>query len=131
MVGRDVSQQQRLVRAKLAHTLRDNWSLIEVVIPLLLVLSLGEIDVITDPAAIVAATVIATVELAAAGGYAAVRHGASLRAVIETAAIGMRLRPRGRASRGAGLRALTEQRCESCASNVHAHLLLRIGYGLV
>ena len=131
VVGRDVSQEQRLTRAKVAHTPRDNWSLIEVVIPLLLVLGPGEIDVITDTAAIVAATVIATVELAAAGAYAALRHGASLREVIAAAAIGMGLGPRGRGSQGAGLHALTAQRCESCASNVHAHLLLRIGYGLV
>jgi hypothetical protein len=39
----------------------------------------------------VAATVIAALELAAAGGYAAVRHGASPRGVIASAASGLTL----------------------------------------
>jgi hypothetical protein len=71
--------------------MRENWSLIEVVIPLLFVLGLGEIDLITDTAAIAAATVIAAVELAAAGGYAASRHGAGPRGVIASSAIGLTL----------------------------------------
>jgi hypothetical protein len=91
VLGRDTSQDQRLTRAEVVHSVRANWSLIEVVIPLLLVLGLGEIDVITDTAAIVAATVIAAVELGAAGGYAAIRHGASPRGVIASAASGMTL----------------------------------------
>ena len=91
VLGRDMSQEQRLTRAEVVRPLRENWSLIEVVIPLLLVLGLGEIDLITDTAAIVAATVIAALELAAAGGYAAVRHHASPRAVIASAASGLTL----------------------------------------
>ena len=91
VLGRDMSQERRLTRAEVVRSLREYWSLIEVVIPLLLVLGLGEIDLITDTAAIVAATVISALELAAAGGYAAVRHGASLRGVIASASSGLAL----------------------------------------
>lgn len=91
VLGRDMSQERRQTRAEVVRSLRENWPLIEVVIPLLLVLGLGEIDLITDTAAIVAATVIAALELAAAGGYAAVRHGASPRGVIASAASGLTL----------------------------------------
>lgn len=91
VLGRDMSQKQRLTRAEVVRSLRENWSLIEVVIPLLLVLGLGEIDLITDTAAIVAATVIAALELAAAGGYAAGRHGASPRGIVASAASGLTL----------------------------------------
>jgi hypothetical protein len=83
--------ETRLTRAEFVRSLRENWSLIEVVIPLLLVLGLGEVDLITDTAAIVAATVIAALELAAGGGYAAVRHGARPRGVIASAASGLTL----------------------------------------
>ena len=91
VLGRDMSQENRVTRAEVVQSLRENWSLIEVVIPLLLVLGLGEIHVITDTAAIVAATVIATAELAVAGGYAAARHGARRGAVMAAAALGMSL----------------------------------------
>lgn len=91
VLGRDMSQEQRLTRAEVLHAMRKQSSLIEVVIPLLLVLGIGGIDVIADTAAIVAATVIAGVELAAAGGYAAVRHRAGPGAVIASAASGVTL----------------------------------------
>ncbi len=91
VLGRDMSQEQRVSRAEIAHALKENWSLIEVVIPLLLVLGLGELHVISDTAAVLTATVIAAVELGAAGGYAAARHGASPRVVAAAAAAGMGL----------------------------------------
>ena len=91
VLGRDMSQAQRLTRAEVLRAARENWALVEVVIPLLLVLGLGGIDVIGNTAAIVAATVIAAVELAAAGGYAAARHGAGAGAVIASAAGGLTL----------------------------------------
>ena len=91
VLGREMSQEHRLTRAEVLRALRENWSLVEVVIPLLLVLGLGGIDVIADTAAIVAATVIAAVELAAAGGYAAVRHRATPGMVIASAASGLTL----------------------------------------
>ena len=89
VLGRDMSRKRRVTRAEVVQSLRENFSLIEVVIPLLLVLGLGEIHVIADTAAIVAATVLGTAELAAAGGYAAARHGASRGGVIAAAAVGM------------------------------------------
>ena len=54
-------------------------------------LALGAIGVISDRSALVAATVIALVELTAAGGYAAVRHGASPLGTIFSAAIALAL----------------------------------------
>ena len=91
VLGRDMSQAQKVTRAEVVRSVRENWSLIEVVIPLLFVLGLGGIEAIGDTAAIVAATVVAAVELAAAGGYAAFRHGASPRGVIASAAGGLTL----------------------------------------
>ncbi len=91
VLGRDMSQQQTVTRDDVAHAMREHWPLIEVVVPLLLILGLGEIDLITDTAAILAATVIATVELAGAGGYAARRHGAKPWGVIASAATGLAL----------------------------------------
>ncbi|HLY48794.1 MAG TPA: hypothetical protein VKR21_06310 [Solirubrobacteraceae bacterium] len=91
VLGRDMTQEQRLTPGEVGDTLRENWSLIEVVIPLVLVLGLGALGVIPDTTAIVAATVMAAVELASAGGYAAARHGASARGVVAAAAAGMGL----------------------------------------
>ena len=90
-LGRGVSEEWTLTRAEIAQALRDHWSLVEVVIPLLLVLGLGAIGVIPDRAALTAATVIALVELAAAGGYAAIRHGAGARGTVVSAAIALSL----------------------------------------
>ena len=53
----------------------------------MLVLGLGVIGVVPDHAALVAATVIALVELAAAGGYAAITRGAGPGATVISAAI--------------------------------------------
>jgi hypothetical protein len=62
-------------------------SLVEVVIPLVLVLGTGAIGLIPDRAALVAATAVALVELAAAGEYAAIRRGAGARGIVVSAAI--------------------------------------------
>ena len=91
VLGSDMSQEQTVTRDEVVHAMRENWSLIEVVVPLLLLLGAGEADLITDTAAILAATAIATVELAAAGAYAARRHGAGPWGVIASAATGLAL----------------------------------------
>ena len=91
VLGRGVSQGERLTRAAVAHAMSEHWPLIEVIIPLLLVLGLGALHVIGETAAIVAATVMATVELGSAGGYAAFRRGATTWGVIAWAATGMTL----------------------------------------
>lgn len=90
-LGGGVSEEGTLTRAEVAQALRDHWSLVEVVIPLLLVLGLGVIGVIPDRAALAAATVIALVELAAAGGYAAIRHGVGARGTVGSAVIALAL----------------------------------------
>jgi hypothetical protein len=91
VLGSDVSQARKPTRTELAHTLREHLSLVEVVVPLVLVLGLGAIGVIPDRAAFIAATVIALVELAAAGGYAARTRGAGLRSTAMSAAIALAL----------------------------------------
>jgi membrane protease YdiL (CAAX protease family) len=55
-LGRGVSEELMSTRAEVAQALRDHWSLVEVVIPLLLVLGLGTIGVMPDGAALAAAT---------------------------------------------------------------------------
>ena len=91
VIGSDMSQEQRVTRAQVAQSARENWSLIEVVIPLVLVLGLGAADVIPNTAAIVVATVLTALELASAGGYAAIKHGATARAAVASAAGGLTL----------------------------------------
>ncbi len=91
MLGRGVSEARRPARTELVGGLREHWSLVEVVVPVVLVLVLGAVGVIPDRAALVAATAIALVELAAAGGYAAVRHGAGPRGTVASAAIALAL----------------------------------------
>ena len=73
----------------MARAVRDHWALVEVAIPLIGVLALGAAGVVPDRTALVAATVLALVELAAAGGYAAIRHRADLRGTIVSAAIAL------------------------------------------
>jgi hypothetical protein len=91
MLGSGVSHAGRPTRSELAHALREHGSIVEVVVPLVLVLCLGAIGVVPDHAAVVAATVMALVELAAAGGYAAMAHGASRRETLVSAAIALAL----------------------------------------
>ena len=74
VLGVGVSEEPTWGRAAVAHAMRHNWSLVEVVIPLVLVLGLGAIGIVADHAVLTLATVIALVELAAAGGYAALRR---------------------------------------------------------
>ena len=91
VLGRGVAQARRPGRTELARALREHWSLVEVVAPLVLVLGLGAIDVSPDRAALVAATAIALVELAAAGGYAASTRGAGPHGTVISAAIALGL----------------------------------------
>ena len=91
LLGIAVSEDHRLTRGDVADALRRNWSLVEVAFPLVLVLALGAIGVISDRSALVAATVIALVELATAGGYGAVRQGAGPLGTILSAVIALAL----------------------------------------
>jgi hypothetical protein len=91
LLGIAASQERGKTQGKVAEALREHWSLVEVAVPLVLVLVLGAIGIIPDETALVAATVIALVELAAAGGYAAVRQGAGPLGTIVSAAIALAL----------------------------------------
>jgi hypothetical protein len=91
LLGVGVSEDRALTGAVVAEGLRRHWSLVEVVIPLVLVLGLGAIGLIPDRTALVAATVIALVELAAAGAYAAIRRGAGAYGIVVSAAVAMAL----------------------------------------
>jgi hypothetical protein len=91
VLGIGVSEEPTWGRAAVAHAMRHHWSLVEVVIPLVLVLGLGAIGIVADHAVLALATVIALVELAAAGGYAALRRGVGVRGIIASAAIALGL----------------------------------------
>jgi hypothetical protein len=91
MLGVGVSAERTLTRTVFADALRSHWSLVEVAIPLVLVLAVGAIGIIPDRHALVAATVVALVELAAAGGYAAIRRGAGPAGTLGSAAIALAL----------------------------------------
>ena len=89
LLGTAVSHDRGLTRADVARAAREDWALVEVAIPLVLVLGLGAIGVMPERAALVAATVLALVELAATGAYAAIRHGARPGATLLSAAFAL------------------------------------------
>ena len=91
LLGVSVSEERPLTRDAVADAMRLHWSLVEVVIPLVLVLALGAIGVMPDRAALTVASIIALGELAATGGYAAIRHGAGPRATAASAATALSL----------------------------------------
>jgi hypothetical protein len=89
LLGRAVSHDDGLTRAAIARATREDWSVVEVAIPLVLILGLGAIGVMPERAALVAATALALVELAATGAYAAIRQGAGLGGTLLSAAIAL------------------------------------------
>ncbi len=89
LLGRAVSPDGRLTRAAVARATREDWSIVEVAIPLVLILGLGAIGVMPERAALIAATVLALVELAAIGAYAAIRQGAGPGGTLLSAAIAL------------------------------------------
>ena len=91
LLGRGVAEGRGPTRAEIACAVREHWSLVAVVVPLVVVLCLGAIGAIPDRAAIVAATAIALMELAAAGGYAARDRGASPARTLVSAVIALAL----------------------------------------
>jgi hypothetical protein len=91
LLGTAVSHDRGLTRAAVAWAAREHWPLVEVAIPLVLILGLGAIDVIPERAALVAATVLALLELAATGAYAAIRHDAGPVGTLLSAAFALTL----------------------------------------
>jgi hypothetical protein len=86
-----ISQRRMLDRSEIGEALRHDWPLVEVTMPLVLILALGALDVVPDRAAILAATLTALAELAAAGAYAAHASGAGPRATVVSAAVAVAL----------------------------------------
>ena len=91
LLGGALSPDGRLTRAAVARAMREEWSVVEVAIPLVLILGLGAIGVMPERAALIAATVLALVELAAMGAYAAMRQGAGPGGTLLSAAIALAL----------------------------------------
>lgn len=91
LLGRGVSEGPGPTRADIARALREHWSLVAVVVPLVLVLGLGASGAIPDRAAVVAAMAITLIELAAAGAYAAITRGASPPEIIVSAVLALGL----------------------------------------
>jgi hypothetical protein len=86
-----ISHHRLLNRAEVREALRHDWPLVEVTVPLVLILALGQVDIVPDKAAILAATFAALVELAAAGAYAARMSGAGLRGTAASAVVAVTL----------------------------------------
>ena len=86
-----ITHHRMLNRSEVREVLRHDWPLVEVTVPLVLILALGVLDVVPDKAAILAATLAALVELAAAGAYAARTSGAGLRGAVVSAVIAVTL----------------------------------------
>ena len=86
-----ITHQRLLNRAEVREALRHDWPLVEVTVPLVLILALGVLDIVPDRAAILAATLAALVELAAAGAYAARTSGAALCGTVVSAVVAVTL----------------------------------------
>lgn len=91
VLARSVTQHRMLSRPEVREVLRHDWPLVEVTVPLVLILALGVLDVMPDRAAILAATLAALVELAAAGAYAARKSGAGLAGTVMSALVAVTL----------------------------------------
>lgn len=91
LLGTAVSRDRWVTRATVAWAAREHWSLVEVAIPLVLVLVLGAIGPIPERAVLEAATILALVELAATGAYAAIRHDAGPGGTLLSAAFALML----------------------------------------
>ena len=91
VLGEAITRHRMLNRSELREVLRHDWPLVEVTVPLVLILALGALDIVRDNAAILAATLVALVELAAAGAHAARISGAGTRATIVSALIAVAL----------------------------------------
>ena len=91
VLGWAITHHRRLNRSEMRELLRHDWPLVEVTIPLVLILALGALDVVPDKAAILAATLVALVELAAAGAHAARMSGAGARWTVVSALIAVTL----------------------------------------
>jgi hypothetical protein len=91
VLARSVTQHRMLSRLEAREVLRHDWPLVEVTVPLVLILALGALDVMSDRAAILVATLAALVELAAAGAYAARKSGASLAWTVVSALVAVTL----------------------------------------
>jgi hypothetical protein len=86
-LARSIERERLLTRAEVREVLRHDWPIVGVTVPLVLILALGAIGVVTDRSAIIAATLAALVELAAAGAYSAWIGGAGPRGTIISALI--------------------------------------------
>jgi hypothetical protein len=86
-----IAHHRMLDRSEVREVLRHDWPLVEVTVPLVLILSLGVLDVVPDKSAILTAMLAALVELAAAGAYAARTSGAGLRGTVVSAVIAVAL----------------------------------------
>ena len=91
MLGGGVSHGRSPTRSELSRALRQHSSLVEVVIPLVLVLALGAFDVIAERATLTVAMGVGLIELAAAGGYAANQQGAGRGGIVISAAVSLAL----------------------------------------
>ncbi len=81
--------------------LRHDWPLVEVTIPLVLILSLGALDLIKDTTAILLAVFAALLELGTSGAYAARSSGAGIPMTRPLGGGRGGARRRGRAAEGA------------------------------
>ena len=86
-----ITHHRMLNRSEVRAVLRHDWPLVEVTVPLVLILALGVLDVVGDKTAILAATLAALVELAAAGAYSARASGAALRWTVLSALVAVSL----------------------------------------
>jgi len=86
-----IARHRMLDRSEVRDVLRHDWPLVEATVPLLIILALGGLDGVPDKGAILAATLAALVELAAAGAYAARKSGAGLRGTAVSAVVAVTL----------------------------------------
>jgi hypothetical protein len=91
ILSRSMAGDRMLTRSEAREVLRHDWPLVEVTIPLVLILSLGALDLIKDTTAILLAVFAALLELGTSGAYAARSSGAGIPMTVLSAAVAVAL----------------------------------------
>jgi hypothetical protein len=91
VLATSMDHHRPMTRSEVREALVHDWPLVEATVPLVIVLALGALDVVPDDTAILIAMLLALVELALAGAYAAHVRGARTRGAVLSAAIAVAL----------------------------------------
>ena len=91
ILSRSMAGDRMVTRSEAREVLRHDWPLVEVTLPLVVILSLGAVDLIKDTTAVVLAMFAALLELGTSGAYVARSSGAGFLRTVASAVIAVAL----------------------------------------